>query len=147
MRVSKTKPVARALDASGLLPGALGLLAVPMKSQSGSQHMEATIRADRNVTTLVNILNVEPDNQEALVAALKEGIEAFFSKMPGFISSCVLTGENDRQVISYSQWRSDRAIDAFRQHPSFKPYIQPIAALLKGEAISITCGVAFVHAS
>ena len=147
MRVIKTKPSRRTLVASGLASGAVGLLAVPAKSQSGSEHMEATIRADRNVTTLVNILNVEPDNQEALVAALKEGIEAFFSRMPGFISSSVLTGENDRQVISYSQWRSARAIEAFRQHPNFKPYIQPIAALLKGEPITITCDVAFVRAS
>ena len=63
MRVNKTKPSRGAPVASGLLPGALGLLAVPMKSQSGSQHMEATIRADRNVTTLVNILNVDSEGK------------------------------------------------------------------------------------
>jgi len=77
--------------------------------------MEATIRADRNVTTLVNILNVEPENQQALAAVLKESIETFFSKMPGCISSSVLTGKNGRQVISYSQWRSPADIEAFRQ--------------------------------
>ena len=107
--------------------------------------MEATIRADSNVTTLVNILNVEPENQGALVTALKESIEAFFSKMPGCISSSILTGKNGRQVISYSQWRSARDIEAFRQNPNFGSYIQQIMALAKGEAIM--CDVAFVHAS
>jgi len=107
--------------------------------------MEATIRADRNVTTLVNILNVEPENQQALVAALKESIETFFSKMPGCISSSVLTGKNGRQVISYSQWRSAGDIEAFRQNPDFGPSIQRIMALSKAE--TVTCDVAFVHAS
>jgi quinol monooxygenase YgiN len=107
--------------------------------------MEAKIRADGNLTTLVNILNVEIENQQALVAALKEGIEAFFSKMPGFISSSVLTGKNGRQAIIYSQWRSADDIEAFRQNPYFGPYIQRVAALAKGEAI--TCDVAFVHAA
>jgi len=107
--------------------------------------MEAKIRADQNVTTLVNILNVETENQQALVAALKEGVEAFFSKRPGFISSSVLTGKDGRQVIIYSQWRSLGDIEAFRQNPNFGPYIQRIAVLAKGEAI--TCDVAFVHAS
>jgi quinol monooxygenase YgiN len=146
MPVTKTKPSRRTFVASGLASGcALGILAVPAKSQSRSQHMEAKIRADGNVTTLVNVLNVETENQPALVAALKEGIEAFFSKMPGFISSSVLTGKNGRQVIIYSQWRSADDIEAFRQNPHFGPCIQRVAVLAKGEAI--TCDVAFVHAS
>ena len=146
MRVTKTKPSRRTFVTSGLASGcAPGILAVPAKSQSGSQHMEATIRADRSVTTLVNILNVEPENQQALVAALKEGTETFFGKMPGFISSSVLAGKNGRQIINYSQWRSAGDIEAFRQNPNFGAYVQRITALAKGEAIM--CDVAFVHAS
>jgi heme-degrading monooxygenase HmoA len=106
--------------------------------------MEATIRADRNVTTLVNIFNVEPENQQALVVALKEVIEAFFGNMPGFISSSVLAGKNGHQVVGYSQWRSASDIEAFRQNPNFGSYAQRITALAKNEAI--TCDVAFVHA-
>jgi heme-degrading monooxygenase HmoA len=106
--------------------------------------MEATIRADRNVTTLVNIFNVEPENQQALVVALKEVIEAFFGNMPGFISSSVLAGKNGHQVVGYSQWRSASDIEAFRQNPNFGSYVQRITALAKNEAI--TCDVAFVHA-
>ena len=146
MRVTKTKPSRRTFVASGLASGcALGILAVPAKSERRSEHMEATIRADSDVTTLVNILNVEPENQQALVAALKESIKTFFSKMPGCISSSILTGSNGRQVISYSQWRSAADIEAFRQNPNFGPSVQRILALSKAE--TITCDVAFVHAS
>jgi quinol monooxygenase YgiN len=146
MRVSKTRLSRRTFVASGLASGsALGILAVPAKSQSRSEHMEATIRADRNMTTLVNILNVEPENQEALVAALRESIETFFSKMPGCISSSILTGRNGRQVISYSQWRSPADIEAFRQNPDFGSYLQRIMALSKAETVA--CDVAFVHAA
>ena len=146
MRVTKIKLSSRTFIASGLASGcAYGILGAPAESQSRSQPMEATIRADRNVTTLVNILNVEPENLRALVAALQESIETFFSKMPGFISSSILTGGNGRQVISYSQWRSAGDIEAFRQNPNFGSHIREIAALSKAE--TITCDVAFVHAS
>ena len=107
--------------------------------------MEATIRADRNVTTLVNILTVEPENQEKLAAALNEGTETFFSRMPGFISSSILIGKNGRLVINYSQWRTPGDIEAFRQNPNFGAYIARIAALAKLEAVM--CDVAFVHAA
>jgi quinol monooxygenase YgiN len=146
MRVSETKPSRRTVVATGLSSGcALGIFAVPAKSQIRSQPMEATIRADRNLTTLVNILTVEPENQQTLVAALKDSIETFFSKMPGFISSSILTGKNGRQVISYSQWRSADDIEAFRRNPDFGPYIRQIVALSKAETIA--CDVAFVDAA
>jgi hypothetical protein len=146
MRVSKTKPSRRTVVASGLASGgALGILAVPAKSENRSQPMEATIRAGGNVTTLLNILAVEPENQQTLVAALKEGTQTFFSKMPGFISSSILIGKNGRQVINYSQWRSTDDIEAFRRNPDFGFYIREIVALSKGEVIA--CDVAFVQAA
>jgi hypothetical protein len=41
--------------------------------------MEATIRTGSDVTTLVNVFTVEPDNHQKLVQLLKEGTETFFS--------------------------------------------------------------------
>jgi heme-degrading monooxygenase HmoA len=146
MPVIKAKSSRRTFVAAGLASGcALGMPVTPAQSQNRSRPVEATIRADRNVTTLVNIFTVEPENQEKLAAALNEGTETFFGKMPGFISSSVLTGKNGRQVTNYSQWRSAGDIEAFRQNPDFRPYIERIAALSKGEAI--VCDVAFVHAA
>jgi quinol monooxygenase YgiN len=97
--------------------------------------MEATIRVDNAMTTLINVFSLEPDKQSALVAALKEGTDTFFSKQPGFISASVVAGRDGRQVINYSQWRSAREIDAFRRNPAFAAYIQKIAALAKAESV------------
>jgi quinol monooxygenase YgiN len=97
------------------------------------------------VTTLVNVFTVEPDNQPKVLALLQEGIETLFSKMPGWISTNLLKSRDGRQVVVYSQWRDDKDIDAFRQDPRMKPYLQRFGALAKHEAF--TCDVSYsLHA-
>ena len=107
--------------------------------------MEATIRAGSDVTTLVNVFTVEPDNQQKLVQLLKEGTDAFFSKQPGFISSSVHASKEGGRAINYSQWRSTDDIAAFRKDPRFAPYVQRLLALAKIE--SIECDVAAVKSA
>jgi quinol monooxygenase YgiN len=145
MSTIKTEPARRTFLATSFAIGVAAIAQpIPAQSQTRSSPMATTIRAGSDITTLISIFTVEPEHQQELVAALKEGTEAFFSKMPGFISSSALNGKNGRQVINYSQWRSVQDIEAFRQNPNFGPYIQRIAALAKSE--SILCDVAFVHA-
>jgi quinol monooxygenase YgiN len=103
--------------------------------------METTIRVDSAVTTLVNVFTVEPDNQPKVLALLQEGIETMFSTMPGWISSNLLMSRDGKQVVSYSQWRDDKAIEAFRQDPRLKPYFQRFGVLAKLEAF--TCDVSY----
>jgi heme-degrading monooxygenase HmoA len=103
--------------------------------------LETTIRVDSAVTTLVNVFTVEPDNQPKVLALLKEGIEIMFCKMPGWISSNLLKSRDGRQVVSYSQWRDERDIDAFRNDPQLKAYFQQFGALAKLEAC--TCDVSY----
>ena len=82
--------------------------------------MEATIRTGSDVTTLVNVFTVEPDNQQKLVHLLKEGTETFFSKQPGFISSSVHASKEGRRAINYSQWASAGDIENFRRDPHLR---------------------------
>ena len=103
--------------------------------------MDTSIRVDSAVTTLVNVFTVEPDNQPKVLALLQEGIETMFSKMPGWISSNLHKSRDGRQVISYSQWRDAKDIDAFRQDPRMQPYFQRFGALAKLEAF--TCDVSY----
>ena len=44
--------------------------------------MQATIRADGQVITLVNVFTVEPAKLQSLLDVLRSGTETFFSKMP-----------------------------------------------------------------
>ena len=113
----------------------------PTQRQTERPAAEITIRVDSAVTTLVNLFTVEPDNQPEVLSLLRHGIEAMFSRMPGWISSSLLLSRDGRQVIVYSQWRDASDIDAFRQDPRMKPYFQRFAALAKHEAF--TCDVSY----
>ena len=136
--MSRTKPTSsrRAFIATGLGAGVLlAAQATPSYSQTRSSKMEATIRIGSDITTLVNVFTVEPDNQQKLVQLLKEGTETFFSKQPGFISSSVHASKEGGRAINYSQWASAKDIENFRNDPKFAPYIQRLAALAKAETI------------
>ncbi len=105
--------------------------------------METTIRSDSNITTLINIFTVEPQNQAELVALLKEGTEAWISKLPGFISSNFHNSSDGRRLVIYGQWRSPEAVATMRQSPHMGPYLQRVKALAQFDAI--TCDVSYVH--
>jgi quinol monooxygenase YgiN len=104
--------------------------------------MATTIRADAGITTLINVFSVEAENQQKLVELLKDGTESVFSKSPGWISTNLLSSKDGRRVVIYSQWRSSRDIEAFRQNPALGPYFAHITALAKFEAFE--CDVPFV---
>ncbi|MGY3237356.1 quinol monooxygenase YgiN [Bradyrhizobium sp. USDA 4472] len=132
----KATPSRRAVVATGLGAGALFAAQIdPSFGHNRSSNMEATIRTGSDVTTLVNVFTVEPDNQQKLVLLLKEGTEAFFSRQPGFISSSVHAGKEGGRAINYSQWRSAADIENFRKDPKFAPYVQRLAAIAKAETI------------
>jgi quinol monooxygenase YgiN len=144
MSVTKPEPSRRTFVAAAAAGGlALATRAIPARSQDRSRQMEATIRAGSDITTLVNVFVVEPQNQQALIDILREGTDAYFSRKAGFISSSVLSGNNGRQVINYSQWRSAGDLEAFRREPYFASYLQRITALAHGETIE--CIVAYVN--
>ena len=121
---------------------ALALTSTLAQSQIRSPIMQATIRANGQVITLVNVFTVEPEKLPGLLNLLRDGTETFFSKMPGFVSSSVLTSRDHSRAINYSQWKSADAIAAFRKDPRFAPYIQQLRALATAEGIE--CDVAYV---
>jgi heme-degrading monooxygenase HmoA len=140
MRTFKTD-VPRRTFVAGSLGGIVALSMAPAKGQSGALKKEPTNRRNTNPVTLVNVFTVEPENQQKLIALLKEGTGEFFSKAPGFISSSVLSGKAGTRVINYSQWKSAKEVAAFRQEPYFGPYIQRLKAVSTAE--SIECEVVY----
>ncbi len=103
--------------------------------------MATTISADGTVTTLINVFTIEPENQHKLVELLKECTEMLVSKLDGWISTAILNSKDSQRVIVYSQWRSSKDIESFRQNPNMAPFLQRVAALAKFEAIE--CGVCY----
>jgi len=134
----------RAFIAYSLAGGvALGLPMAAAEAQHRRQLMEMTIRANSGIMTLINVFAVAPENQQTLVAVLKEGAEALMSKRAGYISSSIHFSKDGRRVINYSQWKSVKDIEAMRQHPDVGPYLKRVAGLGTFEAIA--CEVSYVH--
>ena len=132
----------RGFITAGVAATGVALTATLAHGQIRNQAMQATIRTDGDAITLVNVFTLEPANLPSLLNILRDGTETFFSKMPGFMSSSVLTSKDGSRAINYSQWKSVDDIAAFRKDPRFAPYIQSLLALAKGEAIE--CDVAYV---
>jgi quinol monooxygenase YgiN len=127
----------RTLIAAGLATNLLA--ALPGVSPGKSAIRETTIRVDGAVTTLVNLVMVSADRQAEVSKMLRYVTETAFVKMSGWISTSILTGRSGTEIVLYSQWRDEAAIEAFRQDPALKAYFQKIASMAKVE--SYTCDV------
>jgi quinol monooxygenase YgiN len=91
-------------------------------------------------TTLINIFTVAPENLDRLVTLLRQGTEAWISKVPGFVSSTLHIARDNRRVVIYGQWRSADDIAAMRQHPGMPAYFERVKAISQMDAI--TCDAA-----
>jgi len=91
-------------------------------------------------TTLINIFTTAPENLDRLAALLREGTDAWISKVPGFISSTLHIARDHRRVVIYGQWRSADDIAAMRGHPEMPAYFERVKALAQMDAI--TCDAA-----
>lgn len=86
------------------------------------------------------MFSVAPENRDRLVALLKEGTEAWISKVPGFVSSSLHVSRDGQRVVIYGPWRSADDIATMRQRPEMPAYFERIKAVAHMEAM--TCDVA-----
>jgi quinol monooxygenase YgiN len=98
--------------------------------------MNATITVTPDVTTLVNVLTVEPDNQTKLLESLRENTDNVVSTLPGWISTSFVASHDKRRVVIYSQWRDLASMQGMQSHPQMRAYFPRIAALASFDAIS-----------
>jgi quinol monooxygenase YgiN len=91
--------------------------------------MDATITVTPEVTTLINILTVEPENQTKLVELLRDNTDNVVSRLDGWISTSFISAKDGRQVVIYSQWRNLASVEAMQRNPEMRAYFPRIAAL------------------
>ena len=91
--------------------------------------MTTTIAVAKEVTTLINVLTVEPENQEKLIDLLRESTVGVISKLDGWISTSFVAGMDERHVVIYSQWRDLASIQAMQANPEMVAYFPKVAAL------------------
>jgi quinol monooxygenase YgiN len=79
--------------------------------------MNTTIAVTKEVSTLINILTVEPENQQKLIKLLRDNTEGVVSKLDGWISTSFIAAKDQRHVVIYSQWRDLASVEAMRANP------------------------------
>jgi quinol monooxygenase YgiN len=101
------------------------------------------IKRGTELATLINLFVVEPQNQDQLIEALKEGLETFVSKQPGYVSAGLHKGMDGRHAVVYSQWRSPIDIEALLNNPEASDYFKHITEIAQIEPIVYE--VAYIH--
>jgi quinol monooxygenase YgiN len=91
--------------------------------------MNTTITVTKQVTTLINILTVEPEKQQKLIELLRGNTENVVSRLDGWISTSFIAAKDQRRVVIYSQWRDLASLEAMRADPDMVAYFPRIAAL------------------
>ena len=91
--------------------------------------MNTTIAVTQEVTTLINILTVEPENQQKLIKSLRGKTESVVSRLDGWISTSFIASKDQRHVVIYSQWRDLASVDAMRTNPDMVAYFPKVAAI------------------
>ena len=91
--------------------------------------MNATIAVTKEVTTLINLLTVEPEDQPKLIQLLRENTDNVVTRLDGWISTSFLVAKDHSRVVIYSQWRDLAAVEAMQSNPEMIVYFPRVAAL------------------
>jgi heme-degrading monooxygenase HmoA len=102
---------------------------------SAKEDVMATIDAQQDLMTLVNVFTVTPDKQQKLVDLLVRATQDTMRRVPGFVSASIHKGADGTKVINYAQWRSRAAFEALKEHPEARLHMRAAAALASFEPI------------
>lgn len=91
--------------------------------------MSTTITVTKEVTTLINVLTSDPENQQKLIELLRSNAESVVTRLDGWISTNFIASRDQRHVLIYSQWRDLASVEAMRTNPDMVAYFPRIAAL------------------
>ncbi|MEM8719506.1 MAG: antibiotic biosynthesis monooxygenase [Cyanobacteria bacterium P01_G01_bin.39] len=75
----------------------------------------ATLSLDNNLTTVIIIFRVKPEQQLALIEAIKEFLSTVTTQ-PGFVSANLHRSTDGVKVANYAQWSSMADFKAFRDN-------------------------------
>lgn len=71
------------------------------------------IDMERPVLTVINAFTVTPEQQEEIVERFPPLMTDVVSRVPGFVSGNLHVSADGERVLTYYQWRSREAYDAF----------------------------------
>ena len=89
---------------------------------------------ERSGITLIDVLTVDPGNQDQLVKILAEATETTLRHMPGYISSVIHKSVDGRKVTSYEQWERLEDFEAMFQRPEVRQWGRPVGEIARADA-------------
>ena len=98
--------------------------------------MSTTIAVTKEVTTLINVLTFEPENQQKLIKLLRDNTESVVGSLDGWISTSFIAATDQRHVLIYSQWRDLASVAAMQTNPELVAYFPRIAALAAFDSLA-----------
>jgi quinol monooxygenase YgiN len=90
--------------------------------------MNTAIEVTKKVTTLINILTVEPEDHSRLIELLRDSTEKVVSRLDGWISTSFIAGKDQRHMVIYSQWRDLASVEAMQTNPAMIAYFPKVGA-------------------
>ncbi|WP_328709571.1 antibiotic biosynthesis monooxygenase family protein [Microbispora hainanensis] len=92
---------------------------------------ETVIRVGDQLATFINVFDVDPSQQQELIAILDEGVEKVMRHRPGFISVNILASLDGSRVVNLAQWRSPDDIKATAADPEAQVFAKRVAEIAK----------------
>ena len=86
------------------------------------------IDKERSVVTVINEFHVTPEQQEQIVRRFPPLLTEIVSKVPGFVSGNLHISGDGERVLTYYQWRSKEAYDAFLADPKTAAKVSAVIA-------------------
>jgi heme-degrading monooxygenase HmoA len=82
------------------------------------------ITAHQQVTTLINVFTVAPEDQQRLVDLLVEATEQVMSKQPGYLAANIHRSLDGTKVTNYAHWRSPQDFQALARNPEVAAHMR-----------------------
>lgn len=92
-----------------------------------------TIVPGNQVLTVINVLTVEPENCDELVALLRRTTEEVTCHHAGYISTALHVNPPRNRVVNYSQWATREDFQAMVADPAAQERMQSVRRLAAPE--------------
>ena len=87
------------------------------------------------LTTLLNVLTVDPANQAPLLALLRANTDTVVRTLDGWIATSLIASADGTRVVIHSQWRDAACVEAMRRDPRMVAAFPHIAALAAFDSV------------
>ena len=86
----------------------------------------------------VNVIEVDPNRYEELIAIVKEGNDRVIRRRAGFVSAFIATTADSARIVTVARWKSADSIKALQGDPVVAEYVKRTAAVAKANPIVFT---------